>query len=134
MQVNLIGIIEDGTISSPLLPQNNRQTIQIQYGTSLKIIMSIYFRSGSSVPLGMSDILVMNVRSKPLLDSIIVSNGTRRLDLGVGVAEFDVTPAQMKPFLAGNYLYDIWLTQGTDRNAIMPTSAFLILDSITPIP
>jgi hypothetical protein len=134
MQINLVGIIENGGPPSPLLPNNNRQTIQVQYGTSLSIIIAISYRSGSPVALNISDGLILTIKQKPLYDAIITSTGTRRLDLGVGWAEFIITPAQMKPFLAGNYLYDIWLTQSGIRNPIMPTSAFLILDSITAIP
>ena len=49
-------------------------------------------------------------------------------------ATFTFTPADTKGLVPGRYLFDVWFTHSTLRDAVIPLSGLVLEAAVTPAP
>lgn len=137
MQVNLIGVIENGLVPSMSVPANPRVAIRTVRGSDLLVRLQIYYRSGGVVDLSTgSPALVLTVRKKTTDTQWVISRAGVVADARQGVVTFAILPSDTRgaTVTPGTYAYDVWLLQAGVRNAVLPMSPFIIESSVAGIP
>lgn len=120
MIINLVGLLDDGTpLAEGLAPRNPRTAITLPFGGSVTIRFTAKTPMGADVPLVAPNVLKLTVKKRPADSKIFDRTAT----IVNGVAEFDITPADMKQQDPGYFVYDIWHTDVANKtNPVMPLS------------
>ena len=87
--------------------------------------------SGEAVPLAAPAALTLTVK-KMTSGPVLFQKAPTVLPSGE--AEFAVTPADTRHLEPGQYVYDVWLTLGGRRDAVVPLSPLHLEASATPPP
>jgi hypothetical protein len=140
MLILLPGIVEDG--SSPgaaWLPPNVRAPIQVTFGTSLNVIVQLYYRSGEKVKIvtggehPTSALMSVSQQVQPLAQPLLKKTGAPIASYGSNAYEFAFAPGDFRilqqPF---QFVYDVWFTDSSgNRNPVIPTAPFSVLGTVT---
>lgn len=123
--IDLIGVLDDGSKRAAGVPWNPRRTINVTRGESATLRLLVVRPSGALVDLGLTDQVILTVKSKPLLNVPLL------LRLGVpqfarALVLFAVAPADFLNVAPGRYLYDIWLKTASESNVLVPASAWVV--------
>lgn len=128
MQLEILGVLEDGGLRGAAVPTNPRRTLRMPLGASLTLNARVVRANGSPVTGGT---LTWTVKKKPS----DTQPSFQKLATCADPTVFTVTPADTKQLTAGVFVFDVWHTDGSgNRNAVVPLSPFLIEPAATPPP
>lgn len=128
----ITGIIEDGSNSSPILPSNPRVTLRIPIRSNVRIIASIYYRSGAPFEFeSANDSIYFTVRQKP--GGIKYLNIAGNLLESSNVFNFDIAPNDTKDIFISKAFYDIFLNDNNDIMPVMPISPIIFENVVSNI-
>lgn len=134
MVIDLVGVLNDGSLLQPGVPKNPRRELRLGVGVSTTIRLTVVTTAGVLVDLSASSI-AMGIKRRiegyppqvTLSGSAILPAGPGRADIVIAATTFKFTPV-------GLYCYDVWLTgAGGERNPIIPTSP-LVLEPAVVLP
>lgn len=130
MKISLVGVLEDGTPRRTGVPVNPRNTITIQQGANVTIEITAKTSSGTIIDFGaVGTVVAMSIKKKPAdQPAAIYKTATRSGTL----ATFALVPTDTKNLTPGRYVYDVWLTFGGLRDAIIPLSTLILEAAATP--
>lgn len=131
MVINLTGLLDDGTPPRPGVQTDPRQTISFPRGSDVAIIATILTPGGALADLsGVGTTLQLTISKYDWqyppyivkLASIVGNIGT-----------FTIAAADTKYLSAGQYNYDVWLTLGGKRDAVIPLSMMMLTQSVASV-
>lgn len=133
MIVGLLGVYEDGLRRGPAVPVDPRTFIKIPSGSDLTVKLRAVTASGGDKVLA-GGVLSMTVKRRPSDAPIIQRQGVLVPADGPGRCDFTFVPndwRQIDPLGNGAHLlYDVWLLQAGEQNALVPASPFLLQPSV----
>lgn len=133
MVVELLGVFEDGFKRGPTVPADPRTPIAIPSGSDLTVKLRAVTASGVDKVLA-GGVLSMTVKRRPSDAPIIQRQGVLVPSDGPGRCDFTFVPSdwrQIDPLGNGaRLLYDVWLLQASEQNALVPASPFLLQPSV----
>lgn len=129
MVIDLQGLLEDGT---PPTPDrfNPRKAISFCHGQDVSIRFQVRTPGGGGVPITDPTSLVLTVKKNPADSPLFKVTPT----IVAGTPTFAITPANTKNLQPGTFVYDIWLTAGGKRDAVVPLSPLRLEAASTPVP
>lgn len=137
-QIDIIGILDDGSTPSPALPQNTVKTVNLSQYEDLTINLTVFYPSG--IPTLLADIgaaLIFTVNKNSIngIPPFISRPGVLAPLVGPNKATFSVLPANTAPTApgyvgTGRYVCDIWLIAGGKNNHIWGLSQFSLNPSV----
>lgn len=132
MRIVVTGVLEDGTPRSAGVPTNSRHNLNVQRGGDLALEVHVVTPLGTAVPLGgAGTTLIFTAKKRPEQSPpSIVKTAT----LAGNVGTFLITPADTKRLQPGLYSWDVWLTKGGLRDAVVPLSPLQLQASSGKIP
>ena len=142
MNLDLTGVLELGGPRGAFVPVNPCKTLTLPRGSSVTIRFTLLTSPGAPYRFDpLTDALVLSVKRRPFdVPALLALTGVFVPEDGDGRVDFTIAAADWRKLdianEAGQFLYDIWLSNsGThDRNAVMPTSPFVVTPSVTDIP
>lgn len=132
MQVDLVGIVENGAVPDPALPQSAAQPIRAAKGQTVSVRIQVLTRSGQPVDLsGVGTTLTLTLKRKSSDQVYVTRVALTPTDAGNGMAAGTVLGAATVPreFGAGLYVYDVWLSRAGQYDEVVPLSAWFMLPS-----
>ncbi len=130
MYVDALGIWDDGSNRSPVLPSNTRATMSLIRSASTFVRLTVKRNDGTLLDFRDSNpavTLKLYVRRNARDGGYVLqSTGTVVATEGPGRALFTITSDQTKLIQPGRYLYDVWLTYDGTKNALIPLSTFIL--------
>lgn len=132
MKISLVGLLDDGSPRRAGVPVNPRNTITISQGGDVIFEVKVQATSGTLVDLhDVSTSMIWSVKKKPADQPALIRSVAART---VQTATFTLTPADTKNLTPGRYVYDVWLTLGGKRDAVIPLSTLILEAAATPPP
>jgi hypothetical protein len=132
MKISLIGVLEDGTPKREGVPINPRNTITIQQGANVTIEVKVQTPGGTFIDLGdPTTSIVLSVKKKPADQPPPIQKTATKLG---SIATFTLLPADTKNMTPGRYIYDVWLTCASIRDAVIPLSTLVLEATATTAP
>ena len=128
MQINLTGVLNDGTAYANAVPRDTRAQIVLVQGASMDIDVRVLLPTGAGAPS--SGQVTFGVKKKAAEGALIKKTATY---VG-GVWRITLTPADTKQMSVGYYIYDVWFTLGGKRDPVIPLSPLMLMATATPIP
>jgi hypothetical protein len=130
--IDLVGVLEDGSVPSAGVPQNPRKTIGFPLGSDVLLRIRVIGADGSPIPLPAPASLRLTAKKRfNDIDAAFFKEATlvSRLD---GLGTFSVVPNDTKQLASGQFAYDVWLTDADGkRSALIPTSPLIIEPAVT---
>ena len=129
--IDLVGVLEDGSVPSAGVPQNPRRTLSFPVGSDVTLRLALVTASGAAVPLAGGSLLF--TLKKRFSDTDAQVSRAAALDApSSGLASFRFGPTDTKNLTSGQYAYDIWYTDSDGRrNAVVPTSPLILEPALT---
>lgn len=131
MVLYLEGLLPDGSPAAAGVTLNPRKALSLGVGQDASLRLTVRTPSGEAVPLAAPAALVLTVK-KVAVGPVLFQRVPTVLPSGQ--AEFAVTPADTRYLEPGQYVYDVWLTLGGKRDAVVPLSPLHLEASATPPP
>lgn len=127
--INLTAIFDDNSPQSSAVPSNPRTQLAMTIGADVTVNMRVLTPAGAQASLSGAT-FVLTVKKIPAQDIKLQKTGA----IVGGAVQFTILPADTKQLPAGQYIYDVWMTQGGVRTPVMPLSPFQLLATVTPPP
>jgi hypothetical protein len=131
MRIDLTGVLEDGS-PRRIEITDARTTLTVQQGGDLELVVRVVRPNGQAVVLNSSGAeLLLSVKKRTTESPPrLVKTATLGTDRGTFLLE----PADTKFLSPGKYVYDVWLTLDGNRDAVIPTSPFVLTASVAAVP
>jgi len=129
MRIDLTGVLTSGPARVGV--PDPRVTIQMQQGSNLEIHVRVLDSTSGSYVSMLTGTLELSVKKKPA-DNPAAIYKTAPTPSAEGV--FTILPVDTKNLLPGRYIFDVWLTLGGKRDAVIPLSTLLLESAATPAP
>lgn len=132
--VSLLGVVEDGSLRSPVVPLNTSKQLHIVHRETTTLRLKLVTPGNTPVTLAQDDVVQFVVRQKSSdTYSQLKITGTPAPLLGAGWYEFAISSDATKFKPAGWYVYDVWVTYANNgpRAQVIAISPFY-LSSATP--
>jgi hypothetical protein len=132
MKISLVGVLEDGTPKRAGVPNNPRNTVTIQQGANVTLEVKVQTPGGTFIDFNdPTTSLLWTIKKKPAdqpppIQKTASKSGT--------VATFALLPADTKNMTPGRYVYDVWLTYASARDAVIPLSTLVLEAAATSAP
>ena len=131
MRIEVTGVLEDGTPRRAGVPINPRTTLSVPRGVDLELVVTVVTPLGAAVNLedgSTSVVFTLKRRSQEeaRITKTAAKSGNR--------ATFLITPAELKRLQPGLFSWDVLLTKGGLRDAVIPLSPFKLQASNAAIP
>lgn len=130
MIINLVGLLDDGAPLSPGVEGNPRRAVQLTRGSNVTLKVTAFTPQGVAVDFTGGS-LVFTVKKNPDDSTAVIS---KTATIAATLATFALLPADFRNMEPGNFAYDIWLTRGGSRDAIIPLSPLWLEPAAAPIP
>jgi hypothetical protein len=135
MVVNVLGVRDNGERPGVGVPPAPYRRLQVRMGEDTTIRVEVLEKSGAPVVLASGPVVIsFLVRDKPgsFGDKKIEKTATRRPDLGVNIADVVISATDTKRIegQGTRFVWDLWATDGGQRSALIPTSPFVIAQSV----
>ncbi len=134
MQLNLLGVWDDGTPFGALVPTNARTALAMYQGADVAIVMNVVDNAGQvlNIDNDIAAVALLSVKVQSGLQRSVISVvGTQASPNVRGQRIFTLPAAATKlaklPNGPGRYVYDVWLTYFGQRGILVPLSPFTIL-------
>lgn len=137
MVVHLVGVWDDGAFLGAGVPANPRVPVRLTQGASLKVKLSVVTRAGQAVQLDLDPTVTLALtikRNTGEMVAVLAASGVLVPTEGYNRADFLIAADATKFVEPGRYLYDVWMVYLGERNAVVPTSPFLLEPSVAPVP
>lgn len=135
MLISLTGILDDGSTHRASVPSDPRQTLNIPQGSDVTITVRIVTPAGNTVDLsGAGTEVLLTIKKNPKLFHDSWPRITKAATLAGNVATFQLEPGDWYNWAAGRYSWDVWLTKDGSRDAVIPTSPLMLLQSVAAVP
>ena len=138
MHFALTGIFDDGRAVGFDVQMNTRREINYVRGDSFTVDVTMLYPDGSRVDVGsgvgVSAQLVVKRNSRDWmkwlnLTGVVLTPALSGEPSPIGVMRFTANPSAFTQILPGRYVYDVFLTIGGVRNAVIPLSHFFVQPS-----
>ena len=130
MVIDLLGILEDGSPRSPLLPPFAQKQVNIVAASSATFRISVVCADGTPVALAEDPALILTLAVSESSYMSPLPNLKKQAVLtplaGINTATFSLSPGDTKFAPPGRYVYAVWMTYRNERNAVIPVSPFVI--------
>ncbi len=131
MVENLVGVRDNGESPGVGIPPAPYRRLNVRLGEDVTLRIQVFEKSGAPVVLATGPAVVtFLVRDKPgsFGDKKIEKTATQRPDLGVNIAEVLISATDTKRIegQGTRFVWDLWITQGGLRSALIPTSPFVL--------
>jgi len=130
----MLGIVEDGSPADPSLPHNARRSVSVVYGETMDIRLRVVTRSGQRYAFGAGATIALTVKRAPAGEPVIAKTATipgADSDASIAIAAADYGQIRQR---GERLVYDVFLTDGSDRWAILPLAHWNIEASAAPLP
>jgi len=135
MNIDLIGVLQDGSPLAPGVPANACKSISLVAGANTTIRLRVLTPAGVPVDLttGLTS-LVMAIRQR-LLGAVATVNKAATLMPADGRerADFVFGATDLRRLAAGRYVYDVWMQKSLANDLIVPPSELVIVPA-SPVP
>lgn len=139
--VSLVGVLEvGGPRDADLVPSNPRTTLRYTRGSTLTVSLTILGSQGVPVDLTAAALPTPTTTVEFVVKTSSIAEENTLSMLGavvgdprLGVVEFAVPVAAFRYSDPGRYVYDVWLLTATTRDAVVPTSPFVVEPSLRAI-
>lgn len=131
--LDLIGIVDDGSLADPTLPDNPRKAVSVVFGESVDIRLQVVNRDGS--PRDLSNAAVeLNIKREPEGESVVKKTFTNQPAKGRTDATVVTDDYRQLRAVGEQLIYDIFLTDGAGRVAIIPLSRWAVESAAAALP
>ncbi len=131
MDLNCVGVLEDGSNRSPAIPSSVRVPLRFVLGSSVTFRLTAFRAVGAILMFDPTDQLFLTIRqgAPPVSNPITVSKAGALVPTeGPNRADFTLTPTDQRAMAPGLWAYEVTLLRtGGLRDVLIPLSR-LILD------
>ena len=131
----LVGVVRNGTGTSPRLPANTRQELRMSCGATQTIDLQVLQSTGEPFDLT-SYTVTLTVKKNTMQD--YVPPGLKKTGVVVhlvpSTAVFSIAPNDTKFMATGRYVYDIWISETGNpgqRACVVQLSPFILEPAAT---
>lgn len=132
--VDLTGVVESGGLRDlNAAPANPRRALRCTLGSTVTVRLGVVDAAGVPVDLSTAS-LVLTIKQAPnAQETTFSAAGSVVGDPSAGRATFSIPATAFEYVEPGRYAYDVWLLRGSERDAVVPTSPFIIEPSVRSV-
>ncbi len=130
MVIDLLGILEDGSDRSPLLPASAKRTLEIPINARLVFQLSVV--NAARIPVVLDGSVVNMTWKRSYLDAtpLLTVTGVYMPQIAKNRMDFIVQAAQTKSFASGRGVWDIRRILGSNVDPLIPLSTLILLPTV----
>lgn len=125
MTIDILGVVEDGTIRATDVPKIAGQEIQFSAGESVTVRLRVVKPSGEPADTTSTYTLTIKKRTRDAV-ALVAKVGIAKPLEGPGRLDFTIEATDTKDAEPGRYAYDIWRVSGSDKAPVVPTLPVLL--------
>lgn len=134
MKTLLIGLLDDGSDRSELMPRSSATTLVVASSESHTVDVRVFYPSAVPVlvaALGYTARLVISCTSDPcqrIPDKVFTA--TLPTDPAGNLLRFTLDATAFRGWKPGRYLFEVWVDRTADRHQVVRTSAWVLTPAL----